>query len=533
MIRIEHFPADIFGLTAPVRAALSGRLAASGVARALVEVERPRDPFVPAERAHLAKWLESQITTQGPPVAVLDSIRTLAQPGVSCVVTSARPALLLGPLSNLWRALQVVKLARELTRAWGTRVIPVLWNHADEHDATGLETACVLNRNYDLQEVGLEPVSRGRRPLFDLPLTGKSHGLGALRAVLQQLYGDLPHVERALEIFVPREGESLPASFTRALLELLGSLGLVVIEPQVMGEEIAHSLGKLVASNVHEELCGALQSLPAQVFQSTKSLGGEPLVYAADARGRRALSRGGDGYRYADEPGSRTASELAAEIVQEPRSWSAGEPLRPLVRDLVLPVAANVGDERELLRHLWLRQVRERLDLPLTGFAHRLRATLLDDGARESLERLQLTLGSALGTWPSVASQRKVDQAGELVQELRGIAARARRELADRKARLLELDATLASSVKSTSRELEEVLHRLWEKVGRVQANRTGRRARHGRRVENGLRPRGQPQDEVLGPFAWVARYGTGWLEEVVTEIEPFAGEHLALHLSD
>lgn len=533
MIRIEHLPADLFGLSTLQRAALSGRLAPSGVARKAADVAFPADPFLPAERAHLSRWLESQTTAQGPPVAVLDSIRALAEPGVSCVVTCARPSLLLGPATTLWRALQTVALARQLTETWGLRVVPVLWNHADEHDARQLELARVLNRNFDLQRVGLEAVSRNGTPLYDLPLDPSSHGLGALRAVLDQLYGDLPHVERALDIFVPRAGESLPGAFTRAVYELLGRQGLVVIEPQVLAEEAAHALARLVGSDVGGALSSALEELPPAQRAALDPLPSAPQVYRVDARGRRPLFPGGDGYRYADEPGSRTATELAAELIQEPRAWSTGEVLRPLVRDLLLPVAAWVGDERELAHHLWLGPVRRALELPTPAFVPRLRASWIDEDLRHSLERLELDLPRALGGAPLEVGPAQAERADSLLEELQEIAAAARRELAQRKARLLELDPTLGSPLKAASREIAEVLRRLSHKVARAGATRSGRRARHGRRVANGLRPEGGPQDEALGPFEWVARHGTDWPDEVAAELDPFAGEHLALHFPE
>jgi uncharacterized protein YllA (UPF0747 family) len=533
VIRIEHLPADLFGLSELQRAALSGQLISSGVARRSSEIALPPDPYLPAERAHLSRWLESQATAQSPPVAVLDSIRALADPGVSCVVTCARPALLLGPATVLWRALQAIALARQLTDVWGMRVIPVLWNHADEHDAAGLAVASVLNRHFDLQEVGLESVSRNNMPLHEVPLGSNSHGLGALRAVLSQLYGDLPHVQRALEIFVPREGESLPSAFTRALHELLGGQGLVVVEPQVLGEEAAHALAQLVGADVGGALETSLKTLPAAQREALGDLPTAAQIYCVDARGRRPLYPGGDGYRYEDEPGSRTSTELAAELVQEPRSWSAGEVLRPLVRDQLLPVAACVGDEEELAQHLWLGPARRALGLPAPAFVPSLRATWLDGELSYSLTRLGLELPRALAGTPAEVDATQAESADTLVEELREIASSARAELAERKARLLELDPALASPFKAASRELREAMERLSQKVTRVRAAHGGRRARHRRGVLNGLRPRGRPQDEILGPFELVARHGTDWIEGVGAELDPFAGEHLAFHLGE
>ena len=532
-IRIEHLAADLLGLSALLRTALAGQLVAEGVARRPDQVSPPVDRFLTGERAHLARWLESQTTVHQPPVAVLESVRALAEAGTTCVLTSARPGLLFGPAANLWRCAQTVKLARKLEATWGKRVVPVLWNHADEGCSSELMTACVLNRHFDLQEVCLDLPSTRDVPLHALPLDDHSHGLGALRAALSQLYGDLPHCERALDLLVPRTGESLPTAFTRCAYELFGQMGLVVVEPQVLGEEIAHALAQLVGSGAQSLALEAFDALPGQLVAEQERLRDEPFVVRVDSTGRRPLRSGGDGFSYPDEPGSRTAAELAAELVQEPNSWSAGEAARAAVRNLLLPVAAEVTEEEGLLRHLRWRPVAEELELPSAAVVPRTRVTWFDEDSRLALERLELTAAEALSGNPKEVDAEEAARAGELVGELRAIADRARSELAARRASLLELDPTLASPLKTASRELEEVFGRLISKVGRVEATVGGRRERHRRRIRNGLRPRGGPQDELLAPFEWIARHGTEWIDPWIAELDPFAGEHLALNVSE
>ena len=117
MIRIEHLRADVFELDALWRAALSGQHAVPGlhVARKLEQIERPDDLLVPDERAHLARWLEARVSEYEPPVAVLDAVRSLASPSACFVVCGQQPGLCCSPLLVIWKALQAIRLAQELT----------------------------------------------------------------------------------------------------------------------------------------------------------------------------------------------------------------------------------------------------------------------------------------------------------------------------------------------------------------------------------------------------------------------------------
>ena len=531
-VRIEHLRADIHGLRSIDRAALSGRLKQHAVVHKLDEIRQPEDPYLPAERAHLAKWLEAQATPLCPHVAVLDSIRSLAQPGTSCVLSCAKPALFTGPTNILWQALQTILLARRLTQRWETRVIPVLWNETDAKPTRALEEVRVLNRNYELQTVSLEVVSNGRKPLGEIPLDAGRHGMGALRAVLDQLYGDYEHTRDALDLFIPRAGETLARAFTRTLYDLLGKHGLVVIEADGLREEVAHGLARVVGSPFIERLRASMDLLPRSPDEGLIDLESSELVYHWTIAGVRTLHTGGDGYRYTDEPGSRTRSELAAEIVQAPKSWAPGALARPLVCSLVLPLAATVGDRDDLVRHVLVSEQYADLERSTPAFLPRVSMTIVDKDARHALERLDVSLAEVLsrhGDWHAANEETKKD--AQLVQRLERIATETRAELSELKAQLVELDPNLLPVLKSSSREVAALFRKLSQRVQRVQANRGGKDQRLARCLNQGLCPLGQPQDQVLGPFSALARYGRGWIDDLLNEMDVFATEHVTLHL--
>jgi len=248
-IRLEHLPADIQGLLPIERAAISGRLSNRSVFPKLEDIALPRDPYLTAERAHLSKWLEAQVTTLSPHVAVLDSIRAIAQPNTSCVVCNIEPRLLGGPTTYLWQVLHAIRLAQVLSQRFETRVIPLLWIQADGRDSAEFELAQVLNRHFELQSVRLRPVARGASSIPDVVLEHERHGLGAVRALLAQLYGDYEFIENALDLFVPREGETLPRASSRLMYELFGKHGLVVVESARLREETSHAMAKVIGDS--------------------------------------------------------------------------------------------------------------------------------------------------------------------------------------------------------------------------------------------------------------------------------------------
>ena len=527
-LHLEHLPADVLGLGNLARQALSTGIAGDlPVVRKLADIPKPKDRHDPGSRAHLAEPLREALTALDAPDRALTSLDALETPGSFCVVTGQQPGFLCGPLYTLYKAMQACRLADDLSRDWGSPVVPVFWNHADDHDIAEVQHAHLLNRNLDLQRIGLTGLSSGRTPIGSLHLSEEHHRLTATKAMVAQTFEGLPSAEAAVELFLPREGETLARAVTRALTELLGKRGLVVAEPSWLRSDLSRALAEVISLDPLGALMRGSGERPAIDPE------GAALLFRVGAEtGRRALRPGGDGFRYDGEPGSRTPSELAAEIVQKPSEWSAAALTRPLVQDLVFPTCAYVGGWGELAYHAQLGPLREACGLPQTPFAPRISCTLVEDEPRQSLARFDTDLRTVLGSGgefdPGVA-----DNAPEVIAALRHTAEEAGLALRAHRSALSELEPALAVNLKKTAAQVRRLVEKVAGKAERVHANRSGKGQRHIRRLNNGLVPRGLPQERVLGPIGFTARHGRAWIDALYGELPPLSSEHLAVHLQE
>jgi hypothetical protein len=66
-----------------------------------------------------------------------------------------------------------------------------------------------------------------------------------------------------------------------------------------------------------------------------------------------------------------------------------------------------------------------------------------------------------------------------------------------------------------------------------VHANRAGKGARHVRRLNATLCPRGKPQERVLGAVGFLAEHGLGLVDDLWDELPAISTEHLVVHLPD
>ena len=534
-ILLEFLPADIAELSPLAHAALSGDLSVPGVrvARSSAEVKQPADRFEPEARANLSKRLEEAVSSVSPPVAVLDSLRALARPGTCAVVTGQQPGLACGPLYSVWKGLQAIALAKKLSKEWGTPVVPMFWNHADDHDIAEVHHTWLLNRNVDIQKAGLAGLSSGRQPFSKILLEEERHKPAAFAALLRNVYGDYPHVDEAVEVFAPRAGETLARAFTRGMTGLLGRHGLVVFEPEWIREDLSSGLSRIIGGDVPAALAEGEARLKDAGHAVALPSAEAALVYRIKEDGRHALRAGGEGYRYDGEAGSRTAAELAAEITQEPAAFSAGALLRPLAQDIALPVCAYVGGWGELGYHSQLGALREAAGLTETAFVPRLSVTLSDDETRASLSALGCSVAdiiTARGGWSSAPND---DARPPVLDTLHALARSSRDSLLEHRAAISEIDRSLAAGLKRAADNLRVTVEKVALKAERAHSNRSGKGRRHERRANHALFPREGVQERSFGPAPFVAKYGFDWLGLLLEELDPFALEHIHCGLSE
>ena len=151
---------------------------------------------------------------------------------------------------------------------------------------------------------------------------------------------------------------------------------------------------------------------------------------------------------------------------------------------------------------------------------------------RTSLAKLELDLAGAL------AARGTLSEAGDAKDEddpaaaaLRETARRAAELVRDARAGVSRVDPGLAQQLKKAAGQLETQVGKIADKVNRVRANQRGSAGRHQRRLDNALFPRGAPQERIHGALGVVARHGTGWIAEVLEQVDPLPTEHLVIHL--
>lgn len=467
------------------------------------------------DRARVADLLDKYAREHRAPQPVRDSIEKLRNRNSVCVITGQQAGLGGGPLLVLYKAVSVLLLARELEQASGLPVVPIFWNASDDSD---LEE---VNRFRALHEGKIGKfrfrMEAGRRPVRDVVMPKPSDPQwGDLAAIVP----DGPHAQRALALLRDGAGRDFGSAFTRLLNELLGSRGLVVIEPKALVPHPAWKRLIVFELERREEnrqaLRRAADRLDARGAPAGVKITNHLNLFRLVNGERRHVTCEGSRLLVDGVEGSISKTALLAELRRAPGDFIPNVLLRPLVQSAIFPTVAYVGGPAEIGYH----------------------------GLLKGLHRLARVFMPALFPRASLTLVRPEDE--PRFAEL--LAFRARLHWRQEEATIVFEEAqrgvrdsfsALRAELKSLASPLEQEIARLETRNIRAVGEIRGRVKHHplalmdgGAEFESLLRryfPEGLLQERMLTVAGVYAEHGPGLVELVESGIDVFDFHHVAL----
>ena len=474
------------------------RRAPTGAGRLL-----PRDLLVKALRAYAQK--------HNAPPEVLASAEALLDPNVHVVVTGQQPGLLGGPLFTFHKVATAIRLCRELNaQPGGPRVVPLFWNHSDDHDLDEANRLFLVNQQQEVQRFRLE-LQRTSEPLRGI-------GIGReMEKVLAEIDPLLPQTEfrdQVLALCKPRHpDETLGDQQARILFEAFGRHGLLVIEPRDLPPEAFEPLTKWWAksNDIREKVkqtCDDLADVGVDVTLDPSTT----MMFQLAGGHREPLADGEEAGRAQD--------------------LSPGVLLRPLWQDACLPTIAFVVGPGELAYLCAVAPLYRLLGVPMPVFVPRASMTLVEPSLQRLLTRFSLDLPD-LDQGPEKLAEKLLqsDDGNDVEDALDELQAKVRASLDGLTAKLTALDASMLSALDRARTKALEEIERLQQKVRNARQNREGTGIKQLRRLCNSLRPRNRPQERVLGPIAYMNSFGPGLADALIDAADPFRIEHGVLEL--
>jgi uncharacterized protein YllA (UPF0747 family) len=470
------------------------------------------DSAVRLDPAALGHALEAYARRHGAPTAVIENARRVGRGEARVVVTGQQPGLLGGPLYTLHKAATAIRLARDASaRPGAPSVVPVFWNHSDDHDWDEVNRAFLVNPNQDLQRLRLDVANDGRA-IRHVPVGDQ---LQEVVAAAMDMLPDTEFRSWTLDVFQPRgREEHLGDGLARLLFALFGRHGLLVIEPRDLPPEAFATLPDWWrrAETVRARTRDAVDHLGAIGLDSSIDPN-TTLMFAIDEDGRRRGLVDGE-----DAP--------------DATSLSPGVLLRPGWQDACLPSAGFVVGPGEIAYLAVVGRLYRELGVPRPVLVPRASLTLCEPSMAKHLARFGWDL-VRLADGP----ERLIDVVGDEVEDddvggiLDELVARLDADLKRVVESVQKTEGSLAGAVERVRSKTRSEIQKLAQRLRNAQRNRLGTGARQVRRLCNNLRPRGRLQERVLCPLPHLLMHGEALADVLIEAADPFAIEHGVVEL--
>ena len=310
-------------------------------------------------RADLVHALKDQYASLPSNPFVQRQVDALLQPGTFTVVTAHQPALFLGPLYFIYKAVSAINLAERIqeSTAPGSHIVPVFVLGSEDHDLDELNHIRLFNR-----EIRWNPDLGG--PVGNIPATTLQPVLDELRPIL----GDTENAHSLWEKIERCYTQSNTfADATQALLHtLLGRFGLVVFNMNHLDLKrkfIPVMWDDLSRQTAHELVGATIEQLQHLGFKGQAAPRDINLFYMQPGSRERIVFENGE-YKVLHTDLAFTPEAIKSELEQHPERFSPNVLLRPLFQELVLPNIAYVGGGGELAYWLERRSLFEHYDIP-------------------------------------------------------------------------------------------------------------------------------------------------------------------------
>jgi bacillithiol biosynthesis cysteine-adding enzyme BshC len=455
--------------------------------------------------------------------------RFLAEDGY-LVTTGQQPGLFGGPLYSLYKALTAIKLAQTLESVLGRPVLALFWVASEDHDWAEADHTHLLDRENELHTFRVpEQAGYSSQPLHRIPVeTG-------LEDTLADFLQDLPDTEFTSS-FVKlirgaySPGATLSEGFTQLMEGLLAEQPIVFTDAgnQALKEHSrALLLSELEGAETKEALLHRVTShLEMDGYKvQVPILEGGVNLFLEGPSGRDRLYRDGSAFRLNHAGTSLSLDEIRALVEENPSLLSPNVLLRPVVESALFPTLSYVAGPGETAYYAQLKDYFGSHGIRMPVIFPRHGATLVESKVGKVLDKFQLALEGL---------NRPFDQlAGDIARE--EVPPEIRRSLGEIRGAIGKgagaltkatqgIDPTLKGPVTHARNAAYQAFDEAEKKI--LQAVKRQNEIALGQleKAQRNLFPGGKPQERVLNPFYYLARYGPDLIPALLDEFHVALG---------
>jgi len=414
------------------------------------------------------------------------------------VTTGQQPGLFGGPMYTLVKALSALSLANRIEEVTGVPTAPVFWAATDDADfaegaTTWLPVAGALHA----------------ATLHDPPRDGTmmSHAflshLSAAKVLLTEAAAGAAwpeFIRHALHAY--RDGTTVGNAYVEMMREILGPLGITVLN--AAHPSVRHQSAPLLRRALAE--AQTVDAALATRGDELRALGYTPQVDALPDRSLVFVVRNGVKERATISGASAILPKVSDDLL------SPNVLLRPVVERALLPTVAYMAGPGELAYFAQVSAVSTALSVAMPFALPRTSLRITTPAVQATLRGLDTTADGVRDTTAIVRELSTSATPDAAMDALTALRAQVQRTASA----IRHADAAVEpAAVDGAVAQLTHRVDRLERRVLAASKRRITDQLRRVAQAQSLLWPHGSPQERVVNPLPWLARYGTPLLEQM------------------
>jgi bacillithiol biosynthesis cysteine-adding enzyme BshC len=464
--------------------------------------------------------------------AVLQGIQSLRDHQALAVVGGQQAGLFTGPLLVIYKATTLIQAARKASEALQRPVVPVFWIAGEDHDFEEVNHVYALSGQLELDKIKIVSESGGRTSISRLPIHASQW-----EAALNELDGSLMDTEFKPEWMnklrdIAAASSTLVDFFAHVMSLLFGDYGLVLLDsddPRLRRLE-TELFERLITDNrsindalleTQAKVRGLGYPIQAEVHDDAANL------FIFEQGERLLLHRDGDRFVTKRRGLAFTAQHLLDRLSSEPENFSNNVMTRPLMQDYLFPVLGTVLGPGEIAYWALTRQAFRQIGMKMPIVIPRLEVTLLEGTVQKHMRKYGLSLDDVIyrfeerqKAWLDAQDTLHLEDKFEDVKQL----------FRQSYEPLIELVSGINPGLKKLGEtNLAKILEQidfLRNKAADAQKSQFDSALRQLERIRLTILPLGKPQERVYNVFAYLNRYGNGWLRGLIEHPLEIDGMH-------
>jgi len=450
-------------------------------------------------------------------------LQRLFAPDALCVTSGQQPAVLLGPLYTLHKAIGLIATARRFTALLGRDVVPIFWIAGDDHDFAEANHVGVLTHDNDVETLVLRerPADAPLTPLYREALGPE---IDALVARVKEL---TPATEFRDDIFdwVGRHftaERDIATASAEALADLLGPHGLVVFRPTAEAAKRVMAPTLLRALERARELDRALADRATEIEKAGGSVpvgvgDGATLIMLEAKLGRDRLVATDQGFATRRSGETFTLADLERIAADEPQRLSPNVLLRPAVEAALFPTLAYLAGPGEQAYFPQTTPIYDTLGIAPQTVLPRWSAAVIEPKIRKVLDKYELQpedLDRPEGQLEQELVKDAVPDEGQ--QALSALRAVIEQEFGRLDRVSGAIDPTLAKPIKSARNSSFAAVNDIEKRLVAHLKQTNDVLVQQIAKARSNLYPLGKPQERVLNPVPYLVRYGRAYVTDAL-----------------